>query len=177
MPVFFPREVFRALLYNLCVFFPDEPVPVEVVRELSALLAANGLSELTLESKAEENPLRLSLERETRVYISAPESGATESALLEASEGEVTTSETATPSLGNKLHEIGAPCVGVYRAPKQPLQIGDKVRSGQVVAVVESLRVPNEVVAHLDGTVQELPVVEGQGVEWGQTLLVLESAS
>lgn len=164
------------------MFFPDEPVPVEVVRELAALLKTNGLSELTLESKAEENALRLSLGRETRAYATAPVSSQTiaaESASYEASEAAALQSEAEVlaAEAQNNTREVGSPCVGVYRAPKKPLQVGDSVRSGQVVAIVESLHVPNEVVAPVDGKVLEIPVVAGEGIEWGQTLLVLQPAS
>ncbi|BCM93432.1 hypothetical protein IAD21_05323 [Abditibacteriota bacterium] len=169
------------LLYNLCVFFPDEPVPLEVVRELAALLATNGLSELTLESKGEEDALRLSLERETRVYTAAPvapESVTTGPVISEESKTATSEASTQTSATQNKAtHEVGAPCVGVYRAPKKPLLVGDSVQSGQVIAVVESLHVPNEVPAPFDATILEIPALDGEGVEWGQTLLILEPAS
>lgn len=165
------------------MFFPDEPVPVEVVRDLAALLATNGLSELTLESKDEDNALRLSLGRTTVVYaapslapstVSAPSSSPLDAGELSpATEGD----SHDTSSHSSTAHEVGSPCVGIYRSPKKPLQIGDSVKSGQVIAVVESLRVPNDVLTPFDATVVEMPSLEGQGVEWGQTLLVLEPTS
>lgn len=160
------------------MFFPDEPVPLEVVRDLAALLATNGLSELTLESKDADNALRLSLGRETLVYAApvAPATAASVSAPVEAGDAALSLEEmTQEPTtLGGTAHEVGSPCVGIYRAPKKPLQVGDSVKSGQVIAVVESLRVPNDVIAPFDGKVVEMPVREGEGVEWGQTLLILE---
>ncbi len=156
------------------MFFPDEPVPLDAVREMAALLKANGLGKIALESDTEGvGRLRLNLKRETFTLapvVGAPES--VEAVALPLEEVEASVEPELITARG-----VLAPCVGVYRAPKKPLQVGDAVKNGQVVAVVESLRVPNEVVAPFDGTVVELPSLEGQGVEWGQTLLVLEPAS
>ncbi len=157
------------------MFFPDEPVPASVVRELAALLKDNGLGKIALESKGEQGQLCLTLKRETFSFAPAPATVVVASS-DENLEVETGGGEVAEP-LSTQTKEIPAPCVGVYRAPKKPLQIGDLVKKGQLVAIVESLRVPNEVVAPFDGSVVELPSLEGQGVEWGQTLLVLEPAS
>ena len=156
------------------MFFPDEPVPASVVRELAALLKDNGLGKLTLESNGAQGQLRLNLKRDF-VMAPAPTTVAIE---METETSEVVegATEVAAPQTSG-ARAVAAPCVGVYRTPKKPFQIGEAVKKGQVVAVVESLRVPNEVVAPFDGTVVELPSLEGQGVEWGQTLLVLEPTS
>ncbi len=157
------------------MFFPDEPVPASVVRELAALLKENGLGKIALESNGAQGLLRLNLKRDTFALVSS--SVATPPDVSESQTSDVAQNEVETPAPQlTGTHQVAAPCVGVYRAPKKPFQIGDLVKKGQVVAVVESLRVPNEVVAPFDGTVVELPSLEGQGVEWGQTLLVLEPA-
>lgn len=148
-------------------------MPLDVVREVAALLRANGLGEIALESTNEQNPLRLKIERET--FVAAPAIVVATAADVAEVGSEIEASEEETAlALSEEAREIGAPCVGVYRGPKKALAVGDVVRSGQVIGVVESLRVPNEVVAPFNGRVLELPVVEGQGIEWGQTLLVLE---
>ncbi len=161
------------LLYNLCVFFPDETLPLDVVREVAALLKAGDLGEITLESKGDRNSLRFKIERETFVAAPAPVSVAAEAATEIVEEAGASVVET--PVVFERT-EVVAPCVGVFRAPKKPLSHGDEVTARQLVGVVESLRVPNEVYAPFDGRVVELCVVEGQGVEWGQILLVLEPA-
>jgi acetyl-CoA carboxylase biotin carboxyl carrier protein len=162
------------LLYNLCVFFPDEPVPLEVVREVAALLKAADLGEIALESKSGGNGLRLKIERETFVAapVSLPVVAQTSGELAEDAESFVVEAPVAF-----ERTEVVAPCVGVFRSPKKPLSLGDQVKARQLVGSVESLRVPNEVYAPFDGRVVEMPVVEGQGVEWGQVLLVLEPSS
>ena len=69
---------------------------------------------------------------------------------------------------------ITATAVGLYRQPKVALQAGDSVTRGQIVAIVESMKVPSEIAAPEDGVVREVLVEPGRGVEYGQELLVLD---
>lgn len=161
------------LLYNLCVFFPDEPVPLDVLREVAALLAAHDLSEIALETTGSGPVMRLRLERETFVAAPVVPVLAPGSALELVEEAGSFVVEVPVEF---ERTAVVAPCVGVFRSPKKPLAEGDEVKARQLVGAVESLRVPNEVYAPFDGRVVEMPVVEGQGVEWGQTLLVIEPA-
>ena len=64
--------------------------------------------------------------------------------------------------------------VGFFRHAAKPVGEGATVRSGQTVAIIESLRVPNEVPAPVAGRVLELLVEDGQGVEFHQPLFIIE---
>lgn len=57
---------------------------------------------------------------------------------------------------------------------KPLVTVGATVREGQVVGAIEALQVYNEVEASSAGTVREILVEEGQPVEYGQPLLVVE---
>lgn len=156
------------------MFFPDEPVPLEVVREVASLLKANNLGEISLETTNAYPTIRLHIERETFVSSPAPfpvASTATGEVVVHAEDG-----EPETPMTAERV-EVVAPCVGVFRSGKKPVAQGDEVVAKQIICVVESMRLPNEVFAPVDGRVVELLVVEGQGVEWGQPLLVLQPSS
>lgn len=70
---------------------------------------------------------------------------------------------------------IRAPIVGTfYRAPspdKPPyIQVGDKVRKGQVVCIVEAMKLMNQIESDLDGVVTDILVENGAPVEFGQEL-------
>jgi len=75
--------------------------------------------------------------------------------------------------------EVRSPLVGVFRTSMKPgskplVSVGSPVREGQIVAAVEALAVYNEVEAAQAGTIREILVEEGQAVEYGQPLFVLE---
>ena len=83
--------------------------------------------------------------------------------------------QPATPA-GTPLN---SPMVGTfYRAPSpgaEPfVKVGDTVKKGQVVCIIEAMKLLNEVEADADGVVREVCVENGQPVEFGQALFILE---
>lgn len=84
----------------------------------------------------------------------------------------------ATPSkpAGKPLN---SPMVGTfYRAPspgaKPFVEVGDTVKKGQVVCIIEAMKLLNEVEAEEDGVVREILADNGQPVEFGQPLFLLD---
>ena len=74
---------------------------------------------------------------------------------------------------------VKSPIIGTaYLAPepggKKFVQIGDKVKKGQTVMIVEAMKTMNHVPSSADGTVKKIMVNDGQPVEFGQTLIILE---
>jgi acetyl-CoA carboxylase biotin carboxyl carrier protein len=77
-------------------------------------------------------------------------------------------------------HYIQAHLVGTFHTWGKPrggslIAVGDQVKVGQLVGTIESLNVINEVESSIAGRVVEILVQEGQPVEYGQHLIVLES--
>ncbi len=74
---------------------------------------------------------------------------------------------------------ITSPLVGVfYAAPAEDadafVQVGDTVKKGQVLAIVEAMKLMNEIESDYDGTIAEILVENGQPVEYGQPLFRLK---
>ncbi len=74
---------------------------------------------------------------------------------------------------------ITSPMVGCfYPAPSptsQPfVRVGDKVSTGQVVCIIEAMKLMNEIESEVSGTITEICVEEGQSVEYGQVLMYVE---
>ena len=70
---------------------------------------------------------------------------------------------------------VTSPLVGTfYTAPAEDaepfVKVGDTVKKGQVVAIVEAMKLMNEIESDFDGTVTEILVKNGQAVEYGQPL-------
>jgi acetyl-CoA carboxylase biotin carboxyl carrier protein len=72
--------------------------------------------------------------------------------------------------------EIRAGMVGIYRAPKKPLRAGDFVTAESVVGNIDSMRILNAVTALQSGYLVGVLVEDGDAVEYGQTLFVLDAA-
>ena len=74
---------------------------------------------------------------------------------------------------------IKSPIIGTaYLAPepgaKKFVKVGDKIKKGQTVMIVEAMKTMNHVPSTMDGTVKKISVEDGQPVEYGQVLIVLE---
>ena len=74
---------------------------------------------------------------------------------------------------------LTSPMVGTfYRAPSPGadpfVKVGDTVKKGQVVCIIEAMKLLNEVEADMDGTVKEVCVENGQPVAFGQSLFIIE---
>ena len=75
--------------------------------------------------------------------------------------------------------EINSPIIGTaYHAPepgaKKFVEIGKKIKKGDTIMIVEAMKTMNHVASTADGIVKEICVDDGQPVEFGQTILILE---
>lgn len=85
----------------------------------------------------------------------------------------------AAPVAAEDTRTINSPMVGTfYRAPspgaKPFADVGQKVKAGDTVCIIEAMKLLNEVEADMDGTVKEVCVENGQPVEFGQSLFIIE---
>ena len=75
--------------------------------------------------------------------------------------------------------KITSPIIGTaYLAPepggKKFIEIGQKIKKGNTVMIVEAMKTMNHIPSPLDGVVKEISVEDGQPVEFGQTIVTLE---
>ena len=81
-------------------------------------------------------------------------------------------------SPGPARHTLNAPMVGTfYRAPapdaKPFVEVGQQIKEGETVCIIEAMKLMNEIEADASGTVVEILVENGQPVEYGQPLFVI----
>lgn len=79
----------------------------------------------------------------------------------------------------NSGNIVKAPIVGTYyRSPspdKPPfVKIGDKVKKGDVIMIIESMKLMNEVQSEFDGIVERILVADGQAVEYDQPIMIIK---
>ena len=75
--------------------------------------------------------------------------------------------------------EITSPIIGTaYHAPepgaKKFVELGKKIKKGDTIMIVEAMKTMNHVPSTADGVVKEICVEDGQPVEFGQTIIILE---
>ena len=91
-------------------------------------------------------------------------------------------SSTKTTSDSIKINsgiEVTSPIIGTaYHAPepgaKKFVEVGKKIKKGDTIMIVEAMKTMNHVPSSADGTVKKIMVNDGQPVEFGQTLIILE---
>lgn len=144
---------------------------LEEMKELIQALSESDVDKF--EYKDEDFSVKLS-KNETKV-IAAPESAAVQSPVT------VSVQQTAPEAAVEKEAEgnaVTAPLVGTfYSAPSEGaepfVQVGDTVKKGQIVGIVEAMKLMNEVESEFDGTVVSIPVQNGDIVEYGEPLIII----
>lgn len=143
-----------------------------LVKALADILDEAGLAELEYETA--DLSVRLSRIATTVAPVAAPAVTAVPAAAPAAA--------SATDPAGDPASHPGAltsPMVGtVYVAPEPDapafIAVGDTVRKGQTVLIVEAMKVMNPITAPTDGKVTQILVQNGQPVEFGEALVVIE---
>ena len=141
------------------------------IRRLADLLREYGLTEIEIEREG----VRVRLRREPAGPVAAPTAAA-----ASAAPAQVESVAAAMPAASQAhLLTIEAPMVGTfYRAPSpdaQPfVREGDRVKKGQVVCIIEAMKLMNEIESKVAGRVMKVLVENAQPVEYGQPLFLLE---
>ncbi len=78
----------------------------------------------------------------------------------------------------NQFKEVKSPMVGVFYSAPAPdaapfVKVGDRVKKGDVICIIEAMKLMNEITADEDGEVVDICVQNGEVVEYGQTLVKL----
>lgn len=143
---------------------------VKKIESLAKLMKETGLTGLELV----EDGQQLRLERQVEV-VAAPVAAPAPAAPVPATGAEAlgVTHEEPAPVKEGTL--VLAPTVGVFYSAPGPdarpfVEVGDQVKKGDTLCIIEAMKLMNEIPAELDGTVAEICVGNGQVVEFNQPL-------
>ena len=166
------------------------------VREILALMRDNGLSEFEIEREG----LRLRLRKDAVVTVAAVApalpagvvapvvAGATPpaSAAGPASVQAVSAPAQAAPgpqAAGDEIElaVVKSPIVGTFYRSSEPssppfVEIGGKVKKGQVLCIIEAMKLMNEIDSEYDGEIVNVYVENGQPVQYGERLFAIRTA-
>jgi acetyl-CoA carboxylase biotin carboxyl carrier protein len=151
------------------------------LKTLIDLVSESGISEL--EVTEGEGKVRI-VKNAAPVYMQAPQQFAPQVQAPAgqpqfAASGEAGAPAAATPAAAAQQgHVVTSPMVGsFYRAPSPGadpfVQVGDTVKEGQTLCIIEAMKLLNEIEADKAGVVKEILVENGQAVEYGQPLFVI----
>lgn len=147
------------------------PIDPDLVRELAELLNQTDLTEI----EVEKGDLRVRVARNYATTVQVPMASAPVAAPLAAP----VAAPVETKPTGAHPGAVTSPMVGTaYRRPspeaKPFVEIGSVVKQGDRVLLVEAMKTFNDIVAPRSGKVTAVLVEDGQPVEYGEPLLVIE---
>jgi acetyl-CoA carboxylase biotin carboxyl carrier protein len=156
---------------------------LEELRELVEFLKANGIAEFDMEQ--DDLKVRIKFAGEagaspaggfdmahlSRLMASAPAAAPVAAAAPSAA-------AQLADELAEKLHEVKSPIVGTFYESPSPgappfVKVGDQVEVGQVLCIVEAMKLMNEIEADVAGEIIRRVASSGQPVEYGQALFAI----
>ena len=149
---------------------------ISEIKRIVKLMEDKGLTEFSM--KDDKGELLLKRGCDSQVIYSAPPAAAIPAAPTPAAPAAPAEAPAAAPTPSN-LIEITSPIVGTfYRkpAPDKPAHVneGDSVSPDSVVCIVEAMKVMNEIHAEVSGTISKVLVEDGDPVQFGQPLFLVE---
>lgn len=144
---------------------------IEYVDKLAKILAENSLTEISLEDGEQAITIRKDIvvapvAAAPAVQVAAP-----------AAQPAQTAAQPAEPAKKGK--PLTSPMVGTFYSAPSPdakpfVEVGQTVSQGDVVCIVEAMKLMNEIEAEVSGKIVEICVKDGQPVEFGQVLMYIE---
>jgi len=146
-----------------------------MVRELAAILREADLGEVEIEHEG----LRIRVSKATSMAPVAPAVVHAPVAAAPAPIAAAPAAAAAAPAAATPSNAVTSPMVGtVYLSPdpasKVFVNVGDKVKKGDTLMLIEAMKTFNPVTAEAAGTVKEILVADSQPVEFGEALIVVE---
>ncbi|WP_440931236.1 acetyl-CoA carboxylase biotin carboxyl carrier protein [Candidatus Pelagibacter sp.] len=139
----------------------------ETIKELSEYLNEFNLTEIEYTDK------------DTKIKVSKTSSAITTQTPIQTTSISETSRETSKNKDAISGTKVTSPIIGTaYHAPepgaKKFVEVGKKIKKGDTVMIVEAMKTMNHVPSTADGIVKEICVEDGQPVEFGQTIIIVE---
>lgn len=140
----------------------------DVIRELAALLDETRLTEIEIE----RDGLRVRVARNVTVGAAMPAS-------YQAAPAPAPSPAAGTPDISKHPGMVPSPMVGTAYWASEPgakpfIDVGSKVTAGQTLLIIEAMKTMNQIPSPRSGTVTQILVEDGQPVEFGEPLVIIE---
>ncbi len=149
----------------------------QMIRDLAALLQETGLSEIEIEM--EKAGLKIRVARALTMTAVVPQQAPAAALAPAAAAGQPAPAASAGVDPASHPGCVKSPMVGTaYRAPEPGaapfIEIGSRVAQGQTLMIIEAMKTMNHIPAPRAGTVTHIFVENGQPVEFGEPLVIIE---
>ena len=149
-------------------------INIETIQKLAGIVSSNELSEITVRDGEKSITIKgkklppppPAMPMSVPMSVNAPAVTAPE-----------VPAETKTETISGNI--VKSPIVGTFYAAPSPdkpafVKVGDKVKKGDVIMIIESMKLMNEVQSDFDGVVEKILVSDGQAVEYDQPIMIIE---
>ncbi len=154
-----------------------ESVDLPDLERLLAFMSKHGLEEFEYERSGFRVRLKKASHNAVPVFRPgiSPEIVIASPSVAVASQSAPAKESAADAARGDDLHVVKSPIVGTFYASPNPgeeafVRVGDRVKSGQVLCIIEAMKLMNEIESDADGEVMRIYVENGQPVEYGEAL-------
>jgi acetyl-CoA carboxylase biotin carboxyl carrier protein len=148
---------------------------IRKVKKLIELLEESGISELEI-SEGEES-VRISRHPRTGIQVAAPQAAPMLQAAAAAPALPATSAGERKPR--NDEHTVTSPMVGTYYSSASPgaksfVEIGSEIKVGQILCIIEAMKMMNQIESDKEGRITAMLAKNGEPVEFGQPLFIIE---
>ncbi|WP_040727860.1 acetyl-CoA carboxylase biotin carboxyl carrier protein [Thiomicrorhabdus sp. Kp2] len=151
---------------------------IRSIRKLIEIVEQSDIAEI--EIKEGEHNIRISRSKE-QVVVQAPAAMAAPVAAAPAPAAAAVAPAAAEAPVSTEVngHKVTSPMVGTFYSSPSPdagafVKVGDKVSEGDTLCIIEAMKIMNPIESDKSGTVKQIVAVNGEPVEFGQTLFVIE---
>ena|SRR3989338_8556055 len=139
-------------------------IPWEEIEELTKYLKDKGLSEISIETK------------DGKLSVKKDANGTYVPQVVSTPHLDKPTPKEKSHLSDSKLYEVTSPMVGTFYAASSPgaevfVQVGKKVKQGNVLCIIEAMKIMNELPSEVNGTITEILAKDNQTIEFGQVLM------
>ena len=145
-------------------------LPWEEIEELTKYLEQKGLSEISIETK------------DGKITVKRDIDGVVKPVIVSSSGSEIKHQQLEKQDTSkSKFFQVTSPMVGTFYLAPSPgaepfVKIGSKVKPGDVLCIIEAMKIMNELPSETSGTIVEILVKDNQTIEYGQVLMRIDSS-
>ncbi len=147
-------------------------IDIETIEKIADIVSSRELSEITIQDGEKTITIKGKKNIPAPPVMPIP-MGMNEVSLPHAPVAENKTADTISGNI------VKSPIVGTFYAAPSPdkpafVKVGDKVKKGDVIMIIESMKLMNEIQSDFDGVVEKILVSDGQAVEYEQPIMIIK---